>query len=88
MMELKSIERFLSSNSSVNPRPVAGTVVLADLKSQYRPDRIYTRDGLMKWDAIFNGVDSPYRMSNGTAHVQIDRTWLRTELNEVKDFRI
>jgi len=88
MDEIRSIERFLESNSSVNPRPAAGTVVQADLKTKYRPDKLFVRDGLMKWNMIFNGIDTPHRMANRSMQVRIDPTWLKTELAEIKDFKI
>lgn len=88
MDELKSIERFLANNSSVNPQPMGGSVVVADLKTRYRPDKLYNRDELMKWNMIYNGIDTPHRMANRSVHVRIDPTWLRTELNDIKDFKI
>ena len=88
MLEQKTIERFLANNSSVNPQSVMGNVVQANLKTRYRPDKLFIRDGYMKWDMIFNGIDTPYRMPNRATMAQVDRTWLATELNELKDFKI
>jgi hypothetical protein len=88
MLEQKTIERFLANNSSVNPQSVMGNVVQANLKTRYRPDKLFIRDGYMKWDMIFNGIDTPHRMPNRATMAQVDRTWLATELNELKDFKI
>jgi len=88
MLEQKTIERFLANNSSVNPQSVMGNVVQANLKTRYRPDELFIRDGYMKWDMIFNGIDTPHRMPNRATMAQVDRTWLATELNELKDFKI
>ena len=88
MLEQKTIERFLANNSSVNPQSVMGNVVQANLKTRYRPDKLFIRDGYMKWDMIFNGIDTPHRMPDRATMAQVDRTWLATELNELKDFKI
>lgn len=88
MTELKSIERFLDNNSSVNPQSVMGSVNIVTLKSKNRPDKVFPRDQFMKWDMIFNGVDTPHRLANRAAVAVVDRTWIATELNEVKDFKI
>lgn len=88
MLEEKTIERFLANNSSVNPQSVMGNVVQADLKTRYRPDKLFIRDQYMKWDMIFNGIDTPHRMANYATMAQLDRTWIATELNDLKDFKI
>ena len=88
MLEQKTIERFLANNSSVNPQSVMGNVVQADLKTRYRPDKLFIRDQYMKWDMIFNGIDTPHRMANHATMAQVDRTWIATELNDLKDFKI
>lgn len=88
MLELKSIERFLANNSSVNPQCVMGEVVQANVKTKYRPDKLFPRDGFMKWDMIFNGIDTPHRMANRATMARLDRTWIATELNELKEFEI
>lgn len=88
MLENKTIERFLSSNSDMSTDFVTASVSTADRKTKYRPDKLFPRDGYMKWDMIFNGIDCPHRMSNGAVVATIDRTWLATELNELKDFKI
>lgn len=88
MLETKSIERFLDNNSSVNPQPVMSTVTQATLRTRYRPDKLFPRDQYMKWDLIFNGIDTPHRMANCATMAQVDRTWIATELNDIKDFSI
>lgn len=84
----KSIERFLNTNSSIHTSPVALGTNRATLKTKYRPDKIYNRDPYMKWDMVFNGIDTPHRMANNSVHILVDRTWLKTELNEIDDFKI
>lgn len=88
MLELKSIERFLSSNSSVNPQSIMDEVVQANLKTKYRPDKLFPRDGFMKWDMIFNGIDTPHRMANRATMAVVNRVWISTEMNDLKDFKI
>ena len=88
MLENKDIERFLANNSNVHNDFITTSVTTADLKTKYRPDKLFPRDNYMKWDMIFNGIDSPYRMSRGAVVGTVDRTWLATELNDHKDFKI
>lgn len=88
MLESKSIERFLSNNSSINPQPAMGTVKIADMKTMYRPDKLCPRDSYMKWDLIYSGIDTPHRLARGGDIGIVDRTWLATELSGIKDFKI
>lgn len=88
MLNGRDIELFLSKNSSVSNAAPGKFATRADLKTKYRPDKIFYRDEYMKWDMIFNGIDTPYRMASGSTHMSIDRTWLKTELNELDDFKI
>lgn len=88
MDDSKTIERFLSTNSSVNPQCVMGQAVRATLRTQYRPDKLFLRDGYLKWDMIFNGIDTPHRLAAMSTVAGVDRTWIATELNELKDFKI
>ena len=88
MAEIRSIERFLSNNSGLDTQFSTQDVVVADMKTKYRPDKIFPRDDYMKWDMAFNGIDTPHRMADGAVFGVVDRTWLATELNELKDFKI
>lgn len=88
MADSKTIERFLDNNSGMNPQCVMGYVVVADLKTRYRPDKLFPRDQYLKWDMIYNGIDTPHRLARGAAVAPVDRTWIATELNEQKDFKI
>lgn len=88
MLESKSISRFLESNSCINPQPELDTVEEATLKSEYRPDKLCPRDPYFKWDLIFSGIDTPHRLARGGVVGVLNRTWIATELNELKDFKI
>ena len=88
MLETHSISRFLESNSSINPKPVLDTVEQATLKTKYRPDKMCPRDQYVKWDLIFSGIDTPHRLARGGMVGVLNRTWIATELNELKDFKI
>ena len=88
MLEFKSIEKFLANNSSMNPQSVMGKVVQADMQSRYRPDKLFLRDAYMKWDMVYNGIDSPHRMANNATFARLDRNWIATEVNDLKDFKI
>jgi len=88
MVELKSIERFLSNNSSMDPQTVMGSIQVATLRNKYRPDRMGSRDAYMKWDLIYSGIDTPHRLAPGGVLGVVDRRWLATEINGLKDFKI
>lgn len=88
MIESNTIERFLDNNSSIRTQPTVDSFVVADLKTRYRPDKLFPRDQYFKWDMIFNGIDTPHRLANGAEVVSVDRTWLATELNDFEDFEI
>lgn len=88
MDDSKSIERVLSSNSSMPSSVGYVKLVGVDLKSQYRPDKVFSRDEFMKWDMIYNNVDTPHRLVRGSIMSIVDRTALRTEINELVDFKI
>lgn len=83
-----TIETFLKSNSSLSPQAVANGVVRTTMKSKYRPDKIFDRNELMKWNMIYNGIDTPHRMSNRAVFVKVDPTWLVTELDGLEEFKI
>ena len=83
-----TIQLFLSSNSSMNPQPVVDTIVDATLQTKYRPDKLCPRDQYFKWDLIYSGIDTPHRLAAGGELNVVNRTWLATELNELKDFKI
>lgn len=88
MADFRSIERFLSANSDMPANPVTERAVQVSPRDKYRPDRIFNRDAWFKWDMILNGIDTPYRLAAGAVVSRIDRTWLLTELEGLKDFEI
>lgn len=88
MLETFSINRFLTNNSSINTQPEVDSVEQATLKTKYRPDKLCPRDQYFKWDLIFSGIDTPHKLARGGVVAVVNRTWLATELNEVKDFKI
>lgn len=88
MLETFSINRFLTNNSSINTQPEVDSVEQATLKTKYRPDKLCPRDQYFKWDLIFSGIDTPYKLARGGIVAIVNRTWLATELNDIKDFEI
>ena len=88
MLETFSITRFLTSNSSINPQPEVDSVEQATLKTKYRPDKLCPRDQYFKWDMIFSGIDTPHKLARGGVIAIVNRTWLATELTDIKDFEI
>lgn len=88
MLETFSINRFLTSNSSINPQPEVDSVEQATLKTKYRPDKLCPRDQYFKWDMIFSGIDTPHKLARGGVIAIVNRTWIATELNDIKDFEI
>lgn len=87
-LDSQTISLFLSSNSSMPTQPVVSGIAMADLKTKYRPDKLLPRDKYFKWDLIYSGIDTPHRLARGGVVDIVDRTWLATELNEQKDFKI
>lgn len=83
-----TIAKFLESNPSMSTDGQYVMPVAADLRSQYRPDKIFARDEFMKWDMIYNNIDTPYRMTSGAVFYPLDRTWIATEVNDLKDFKL
>lgn len=88
MLESFSINRFLTNNSSINTQPIVDSVEQTTMKTKYRPDKVCPRDQYFKWDLIFSGIDTPHKLARGGVVAIVNRTWLATELNEVKDFKI
>lgn len=88
MTDTKSIETFLSCNSTMSPRATMSKTSVVSLKSKYRPDKIFFRGPLMKWNMILNGIDTPHRMAPKCVFANIDETWLTTEMAELTDFKI
>lgn len=88
MLETFSINRFLTSSSSINPQPEVDSVEQATLKTKYRPDKLCPRDQYFKWDMIFSGIDTPHKLARGGVIAIVNRTWIATELNDIKDFEI
>lgn len=88
MADSRTIEKFLSTNSSLRTVPERATLRNADLNTRYRPDKLFPRDDYMKWDLIFNNIDTPYRLANRAIVAVTDRRWLKMELAEQTDFKI
>lgn len=84
----QTISRFLDNNSSIHTQPAVDTIAVADLKTKHRPDKLCPRDQYFKWDLIFSGIDTPYKLARGGIVAIVNRTWLATELNDIKDFEI
>lgn len=57
-------------------------------RTQYRPDKVFPRDDYMKWDLVYNNIDTPYRLANRAIVAVTDRSWLKMELAEQKDFKL
>lgn len=75
-------------NSCMPSRMESARLVGINLKTRFRPDKLFLRDEFMKWDMIYNSIDTPHRLANGTAVAVTSRTQLCTELNELTDFHI
>lgn len=88
MADNNTIARFLSSNSSMPSSIGYSSVSGVDSKSKYRPDKIFIRDDCMKWDLIYNDIDTPYRLVPGTMVYITDRASLKAELKDLMDFKI
>lgn len=88
MLESFSINRFLTTNSSINTQPIVDSVEQATMKTKYRPDKVCPRDQYFKWDLIFSGIDTPHKLARGGVVAIVNRSWLATELNDIKDFEI
>ena len=83
-----TIQRFLDNNSGMTSRPIRNRVVQATARTKYRPDRIFERNETMKWNMIYNGIDTPHRMAERSVFINVDPTWLKTELDGLDDFEI
>lgn len=88
-MNDRLIERLLTNNSSfVVDNVVTSKVVLVAPRSRFRPDKIYGATSIMKWAAIFGGVDSPYMLAKGKAVAIPEEAALKNELVELKEFKL
>ncbi len=83
-----TIDTFLNNNSGISPQAVSNGIVQVTPKSKYRPDKVFDRNEFMKWNMIYNGIDSPHRMSPRAVLVKVDPTWLVTELDGLEEFEI
>ena len=88
MAKNNTIELFLSSNASMPAKPVMEGLLQVTQRTQYRPDKLFPRDGTMKWNMIYNNIDTPHKLSNSRVLRLVDPTWLATELNELEDFTL
>ena len=88
MDDYRSIERFLNCNSTMTPRGQMSSISSVTQKTKYRPDKVFNRDALMKWNMILNGIDTPHRLAPNAVFAKINETWLTTEIMELKDFKI
>lgn len=87
-MAEKKIELFLSENSALHTDIPQDGATKIDLKNKRRPDKIFGRTGMMKWAMVLNGVDSPYMLNPGCVVYHPNTPALRTEINELEEFKI
>lgn len=88
MNDGRDIERLLSQNSDVNTDLPYSGVATVSPKFPYRPDRVFDRDDLMKWNMVLNAIDTPYRLAPGAAIRNFDRISLKSAIKELADFSI
>lgn len=88
-METRLIERFLSENSAVIVDNIAAPqATVVEAKDKFRPDKVYGAIATMKWDMIVAGIDSPYMIAKGRALSVPEDPSLRSELAELKEFKL
>lgn len=88
MNDGRDIERLLTQNSDLDTAIPSSSVSTVSPKFPYRPDRVFERDDLMKWDMVLNGIDTPYRLSPNAPVRHADRITLKTALKGLKDFKV
>lgn len=88
MNDGRDIERLLTQNSALRKDLPTTGVSIVPKRYPYRPDRVFARGDMMKWEVILNGIDTPYRLPPGAPVVGIDQVLLKTELKELEDFHV
>ena len=88
MNDGRDIERLLTQNSDLDTAIPSSAVSLVPPRYPYRPDRVFARDDLMKWDMVLNGIDPPYRLAPNTPVRHADRISLKSALKDLKDFKV
>lgn len=88
MNDGRDIERLLTQNSDIDTNIPSSAVSLVPPRYPYRPDRVFARDDLMKWDMVLNGIDTPYRLAPNTPVRHADRISLKTAIKNLKDFKV
>ena len=88
MNDGRDIERLLTQNSDMDTAIPSSAVSLVPPRYPYRPDRVFARDDLMKWDMVLNGIDTPYRLAPNTPVRHADRISLKSALKDLKDFKV
>lgn len=88
MNDGRDLERLLTQNSDMDTGIPSSSVSLVPPRYPYRPDRVFARDDLMKWDMVLNGIDTPYRLAPNTPVRNSDRISLKTALKGLKDFKV
>ena len=86
MNDGRDLERLLTQNSDMDTPSSA--VSLVPPRYPYRPDRVFARDDMMKWDMVLNGIDTPYRLAPNTPVRHADRISLKTAIKNLKDFKV
>lgn len=88
MNDGRDLARLLSQNSDIDTNIPSSAVSLVPPRYPYRPDRVFARDDLMKWDMVLNGIDTPYRLAPNTPVRHADRISLKTAIKNLKDFKV
>ena len=88
MNDGRDLERLLAQNSDMDTNIPSSAVSLVPPRYPYRPDRVFARDDLMKWDMVLNGIDTPYRLAPNAPVRHADRISLKTALKGLKDFKV
>lgn len=88
MNDGRDIERLLAQNSDIDTNIPSSSVSLVPPRYPYRPDRVFARDDMMKWDMVLNGIDTPYRLAPNTPVRHADRISLKTAIKNLKDFKV
>lgn len=88
MNDGRDLERLLTQNSDMDTNIPSSAVSLVPPRYPYRPDRVFARDDMMKWDMVLNGIDTPYRLAPNTPVRHADRISLKTAIKNLKDFKV
>lgn len=88
MNDGRDIERLITQNSNLDTAIPTSRVTYVSTRYPYRPDKVFERDDLMKWDMVLNGIDTPYRLAPNAPVHHADRITLKTALKGLKDFKV